>query len=107
MSKAITIYGASDDLIEVEGAIREEFNPHSEHEPDYLAFSDGTVLSVKYDNDGLWRINRVAKGSAKYSKVEATDIDDDYSDRVTLTGDFAWCVFGSKIEKVPAPRSEK
>lgn len=96
---SVTIYGASDDLIEVEGAIREEFTPHESNYADFLAFSDGTVLSVKYGDEGIWRINRVASGSAHYEKTEGVD-DDNYSDRVTLTGDIAWCVFGSRIEKI-------
>lgn len=97
----VTIYGASDDLIEVEGDLREEFNPYSndDAEPDYLAFSDGTVLSVVYAKDGCWRINRVVTGAAVYEKSEAEGSDtDNYSDRVTLTGDsLTWVVFGSRL----------
>ena len=66
--KTITIYGASDDLIELEGAIRDEISPCNEDEPTRLAFSDGTVLSVAYDADGCWRINRVAVGTAEMQK---------------------------------------
>ena len=99
----IEIYGASDDLIEVDGDIREEFNPKSddfETDGDLLAFSDGTVLRVKYGAGGVWRITQVAKGSAAFSKVEAPEDDDsNYSDRVTLAGDIKWCVHGVAIEK--------
>lgn len=95
----VTIYGASDDLIELDGAIREEFTCYDEDEPTYLAFSDGTVLSVLYDGQGMWRVNRVAEGSATYAKREATDPDDDYSDRVTLAGDLAWCVYGKNYTR--------
>lgn len=91
----ITIYGASDDLIEIEGAIGEEFN-HSTENPAYLGFSDGTLLSVTYGagNFAMWRITPIRYGTAKYSKVEATDEDKDYSDRVTLDGDIKWVVCG-------------
>jgi hypothetical protein len=71
----LTIYGASDDLIEIEGDIDEEFNPPEYDEPTLLVFSDGTILKVQYGagGDGFWRISPVVKGSAKYSKTEATD----------------------------------
>jgi len=39
----LKVYGASDDLIEIKGDIREEFSRY-DSEGDYLAFSDGTVL---------------------------------------------------------------
>lgn len=93
--KTVTVYGASDDLIEIEGAIRDEISP-SDEKPAKLAFSDGTVLSVVYDEDGCWRVNRVAEGSAKMEKVAAEGPDtDNYSDRVTLTGDIRWMVAGN------------
>ena len=106
MSK-VMIYGASDDLVEVEGDIREEFNPPygDDEGPSYLAFSDGTVLSIAYSEGGtrLWRINRVAEGTAKYEKQEATGPDADYSDHVTLTDEFgdgfAWVVFGQGLAR--------
>jgi hypothetical protein len=95
----VTVYGASDDLIEVEGDIREEFNPRSDDVEEgnaYLAFSDGTVLKVKYD--GCWRITPVARGSAEYQKTEATDEDKDYSDKVTLEGEeLRWVVYGNAV----------
>lgn len=99
--KTVTIYGASDDLIELEGDIRDEINPRNEDEPTRLAFSDGTVLSVVYDSDGCWRVTRVAEGSAKMEKVEAEGPDsNNYSDRVTLTGEIRWCVAGEYMAKV-------
>lgn len=95
----IEVYGASDDLIEVSGHICEEFNPHGrDGEPDYLGFSDGTVLRVVYDKGGMWRITPVARGSAEYKKQEGIDSVNDYSDKVTLTGDLHWVVFGSRCE---------
>ncbi len=93
------VYGTSDDLIEIEGAIREEFNPHDDDEPSFLAFSDGTVLSIEYTRSGIWAIHRVQAGSAAYSKTDNLGEDSDqYTDTVTLRGDIKWCVFGSRIE---------
>ena len=95
MSKVL-VYGASDDLIEIEGDLSEEFNPSGNNEMCYLAFSDGTVLSVAYDRSGVWRINRVQAGTSAYEKREGTGPDEDYSDHVTLHGDdLRWATLGS------------
>lgn len=96
----LIIYGASDDLIEVEGSISEEFNPPDDDEPTLLAFSDGTLLQIQYGKGGaFWRISPLIYGTAKYSKTEATDEDGDYSDRATLEGDFKWVVCGSQYAR--------
>lgn len=56
MSK-ITITGGSDDHIIIDGDIIEQFDWWSEEdETSYLAFSDGTLLSVIYDQDGIWKV---------------------------------------------------
>jgi hypothetical protein len=95
--KTITIYGASDDLIEIEGDIREEFSPHEDGEPDYLAFSDGTVLSILYGEDGNWNIKRLTIGTASYQHHKADG--DEYTDKVTLQGDLTWCVCGPSFQR--------
>jgi hypothetical protein len=94
----VIIYGASDDLIEIEGSLREEFNYYGEGKT-ILAFSDGTVLSVLYDDDGIWKIRRVAVGKAEYSNKEAVNPDsDEYSDKVTLKGgNIQWVVYGREV----------
>ena len=103
---SLTIYGASDDLVEVDGDVREEFNPGDG--PSYVAVSDGTVLRIAYD--GRWRIDRVAEGAAEFQHDAATADDGNpredgtpsYSDRVILTGmgdlPLAWVVFGDRFE---------
>lgn len=81
----ITIYGASDDLIEVEGDIHEEFS-HYTDVPFYIGISDGTVLRVGYD--GLWNISVLRQGSGCIVEHhKATDEDADYSDKLTLEWD--------------------
>ena len=97
----ITITGASDDLIEIGGDLVEEFNwyHNDSDERRYLAFSDGTVLSVAYDQDGIWRFARVATGNASFSKIEG-DVAADKNDEVILEGNVAWCVFGTQFEQV-------
>jgi len=93
----VTIYGASDDLIEIEGDVNEEFNwPFRDDEDGLLAFSDGTLLRIKYDKDGIWRLNRVKSGLTYFSKEEG-DIEKDTPDKVTLSGyDIKWVVLGKQ-----------
>jgi hypothetical protein len=81
----IIISGASDDLIEIEGDFREEiYAIDADTIPYFLSFSDGTVLEVRYDEQGMWRIRRTVEGLARYEHKAATDPDSDYSDCVTL-----------------------
>jgi len=96
----LKFYGASDDLLEVEGAITEEFNPpidcdDEDGEGVHVAVSDGTLLHVRYGGTGgaFWRINVVKKGRhTAVAHVAATDEDGDYTDRLTLTAEepFEW-----------------
>ena len=92
----IHVYGASDDLIEVEGDIVEEFSySDDEDRGDVLAFSDGTLLSVEYTRDGIWRISPLSRGSAEMTITQAVSADDDeYSDKATLDGDIRWVAHG-------------
>jgi hypothetical protein len=95
---SITIYGASDDLIEIEGDFREEFNwIPDEGESRLLACSDGTLLRVMYDSDGIWRLIKIASGAAQFSKEEG-DVEKDTPDRVTLSGvEIKWVMLGDAV----------
>ena len=105
---SVTIYGSSDDLIEVEGDITEEFSyPLSAEEGNgaLLVFSEGTVLRVRYDDNGVWRINVVTTGTNFVGHVQAPEDDEDnYSDRVTLSGPspLRWVVLGTEIAMAKA-----
>lgn len=96
----ITIYGASDDLIEIEGDLEQEFYCYGadEEEGMYLAFSDGTLLSVHYSNLGIWRLQLVVEGLSDFSKVEGTD-NDFHSDKITLDGPITWAILGSELAR--------
>jgi len=100
----ITVTGASDDLIEIGGDISEEFNWYAGNADDdekrFLAFSDGTILSVRYDEDGLWRFARVATGSCRIDKTEG-DVAADKCDLIILEGNVAWVVFGTHFVCAP------
>lgn len=51
----ITIYGASDDLVEVEGSIRREFDCISGDAELIVASSDGALrVFMRYENNGCW-----------------------------------------------------
>lgn len=91
----VTVYGASDDLIEVEGGIIEEFGYRSTGIGDLVAFSDGTLLRVHFTGAGVWRITVVARGSAEVSISQAPEgAADDYTDRATVSGNIYWAVHG-------------
>jgi hypothetical protein len=104
----IVIYGAGDDLIEIEATDfrNEEFNVgYAEYQQDgegaslLLAVSDGTILRVRYDEDGIWRFTPSVVGSSSVDIVPGVD-DKRHSDRVTLTGDdLRWVVLGTEIAK--------
>lgn len=66
----IKIYGSSDDLIEIDGDIRGEFYLQNSDENSYLGLSDGTLISVLYDSDGIWRFNVLRKGLSNIKKVD-------------------------------------
>lgn len=100
---SITIYGASDDLIEVEGDVTEEFNALAkglEEGGHAIACSDGTLLRIEYTESGVWRIAPVVKGSGELSIVQAPEDDDEnYTDKATLSGDIRWVVQGIAFNK--------
>lgn len=56
----IYVYGASDDLIEVDGDVFEEFNVNFGDDR-FLMFSDGT--SIMFDYDGSWYFKVVSSGN--------------------------------------------
>jgi len=98
------VYGASDDLIELEGQITEEFS-HSTYQDDaqsaILAFSDGTLLEVRYDDDGIWRISKLADGACEYSHKSGS-VSEDTPDEAVLRGDLKWCVKSERGQYSPA-----
>ena len=79
----VTVYGHSDDLVEIEGDLDKEFNLNSGNEC-ALIFDDGTVVKLTYT--GAWIIDVLAQGPGlTFEKVENDGVDsDNYTDRVTL-----------------------
>jgi hypothetical protein len=110
---SVTITGASDDLIEVDGDIYEEFtalNTHGHGPCDsgdsvggILAFSDGTVLSITLI-DEVWRIHTERRGPHSVDLTITQAIAGDpvnYSDRAELDGPITWVVFGADFVTAP------
>ena len=87
-----TVYGCSDDLIELDGAIYDEFDAYDRDS--HLKFDNGAVLAVAYDRDGdgIWRIeNPREHPSVTITRCEDRDgytgpDGDIYSDLATVTG---------------------
>lgn len=94
----IEIYGAFDDLIEIEGVLAEEFNCYGAAA--LVALSDGTLLRVNYSDEGVWKIERVRSGSAELVSHTTGDPTGDYTDRLTLMGDFAWALIANEDESM-------
>lgn len=101
------IYGGSDDLIEIEGAINNEANVYLKDDGN-LPFdcSDGTNGYIEYDEDGQWRITVLDAGSLCRIKIasvgeDAAHIGDatgctSYSDVLILEPGIEWIKIGKK-----------
>lgn len=89
------MYGASDDLIELEGDIRDEIGAFDVVRKFYL--SDGTCGTIEYTEEGVWRISVLETGTAKVNIIKPTqsEIDEDtnYTDKATFIGNIEWIVF--------------
>lgn len=108
----LTISGYSDDNLAFHGAIDDEIGCYNcgKEETEYIAVSDGTLLSVAYgmDGSGCWRFNLIHKGSAFKNIVPGSDDDDaksedpkvsSYSDAVYFEGEIKWLLFKSHYLK--------
>ena len=62
-----------------------------------MAFSDGTLLNVKYDENGIWRFTVIGKGNLYASKEEGC-VNDDTNDVVTFNKGLKWCVFSCDMQ---------
>lgn len=67
----LIVYGSSDDLIEVDGDVRDEFNGDA----GLLTISDGTVLHIEYVG-GVWEIEVQEAGTLTLVKHPPVSEDD-------------------------------
>lgn len=87
MKPPILLYGASDDLIEVEGAVREEWDYSDGENGDYIIFSTGDVVRITFTPSGIWRITFVVRATdspIEFVPCEGDGNGDDYSDRLAV-----------------------
>lgn len=85
--KTIRVYGASDDLVEIEGYINDEI-------PSYdcgkmVKASDGTVARISYakDNTDCWRIKVIKHGNQFLKHISAVSEDGDVKHTDVDSGD--------------------
>lgn len=80
------IYGASDDLIELEGDIDDEVDALSKfnttEKPFIISFDDNTKVRIFYLKDGIWKIELMVAGHL-FSKIEECN-GDKYSDELIM-----------------------
>lgn len=99
---SITIYGASDDLIEVRGDIADEFYAD---EVNLIATSNGVAIRIHYSQAGVWRISQIAgdRGLVSIAQAPEDEDDDNYSDRCTISGRVEWLVVGEQLAAMGKP----
>jgi len=90
----ITITGYSDDIVDVEGDISEEI--YGLEDGGFLAFSDGTLIQVDYDKNGVWQFYVMAKGNLYDNKVEGSVLMET-NDTVTFKSGILWIVSGKEL----------
>ena len=94
--KITIVTGASDDIIQVNGEIIEEFNSYDCKDGN-LAFSDGTLLDVEYDDDGIWRFKLIYKGILFIKKIEGS-VGEDTNDEIYFDEGLKWVLFSDDCE---------
>lgn len=104
------IYGASDDLIEIEGAIEDETGNDGSNSNGYgtsVKASDGTQATIAYTKDGEWKITMIVEGNKFLGKVNSVGDDAEhifpdaigcssYSDVLVLDEGIEWVKIGRK-----------
>lgn len=103
------IYGASDDLIEVDGEVSEEANIIGASNVSVKA-SDGTQAKISYDDNGEWKIRVEVEGSKYLGLVHSVGDDAEhifpdaigctsYSDVLILDEGIDWVKIGRQTFK--------
>jgi hypothetical protein len=97
----VTIYGASDDLIEIEGGqVTEELTYVPRGDGQYIALSNGVMLHIEYDEDGVWRIKPVRIPNDIQVLIKQCPVassGDEYSDRALVDGPVDWVLVGDEL----------
>lgn len=91
----IKLYGASDDLIEIEGDVPgcDEHNFYTDGEPVFVVLSTGDVFAVTYGERGVWEVVHTVKTKkvkAKIVKAPKGDDPEPHTDTATISGPVEW-----------------
>ena len=99
---ATKVYGASDDLIEVEGDLRGEAG-HAAESSALVFLSDGTIIEMKYGkaDSAIWGIQPLIQGNL-FEKIELCfDEDaDPHSDVLFLKDGIKWGYVVTEWERI-------
>lgn len=102
----LRIYGASDDLVEVEGDITEEFSAADGDV--YIATSSGAVLVASFGRSGVWRISVLHSNQEVHIAVQKSEDRESgsYSDVATIEASEAekWVIAGEYAAAKPTKR---
>lgn len=88
----LTISGHSDDIVMIEGDMNEEFYIMDQNKW-FLAFSDGTLLSVRYD--GTWHLDVLTEGPSFAERIPCKPLEN-YSDKIIFNGNIHWCLLADE-----------
>jgi hypothetical protein len=101
------VYGCSDDLIEFDGDVRGEVGNYCSNDDDpgaLIAFSDGTLLTVRYGKLGnlaIWAISVIRKGDLFNRIDECSDEDaNPYSGQAVFGDGLKWAYAATQWERV-------
>lgn len=103
---ATTVYGESDDLIEVNGDVRGEVGCYGTDERPHgvlLVFSDGTILEAKYGKGdmGVWGLATLCKGDKLKEITPCADEDArPHSDVAHFDDGVTWAYAAKEWERV-------
>lgn len=99
------IYGASDDLIEIEGFTNDEINCYDHKKPIKITCSDGTIATIFYD--GKWTIKIKKVGTNFLRLIDSVGDDNEheapysfassYSDILILADGIEWVKIKGKL----------
>lgn len=100
----LTVHGAGDDLIELEGDIIEEYSAVLEaNETAILVLSNGALLEVRGDAFGVWRITQLDGPLGDITRAPMND-ESNYSDVFRTQDNIAWVIKGNAEDLLIAKR---
>lgn len=98
---SVMVYGCSDDLIEIEGVIEDEYctsgGDIQDAKYNYVAFSDGTVLEIEYTSRGWWSIHVKRAGKCRVEREQDLDAGTDVIKLFGPAGSLTWALVGNSF----------